>query len=269
MNDSNYFKIKSWRQGILISEKSTIQTLLDNSCGYMLDVSQVPEILMIISQSCDILHDKVEDEPYIEFLAGYIFKKEDRNLFNGKNPRRLQVIHDKKILSFAIHDILRVPKDVFERVDPKPASIIMERDKINLIANWVAKRYVRAAFPDEFNRRIKEAKKAEKASKNPLMGNVSLIFIDVSDEELDIDHDYFVKMMVGVAHKTDPKIFPEIEDLLFDAFNVQGITIEIEVHDDYDITYKTINTYRRYDWDYRSLPDDSDVASPASGIDTV
>jgi hypothetical protein len=253
----------------VIDDKSAIQALIKSACGYKPSASSLPEFLVVISQDCDILHHRIEDEPYIDLLPG-CYDRKDGNLFHGKNPRKLQIEHSKKILSFVIFDILRVTKVNFEKINPKHTSIALDRNNIKLIINWISKRYARSAFPDEFMNRLNNSKQhIDKARKSQFMDIVSLIFIDITGEELKSEQNYNITMLIGIQHDSDQKIISQIEDIFYEAFNIPGIEAEVEVHDEYDITYKVISTYKRFDWDFRSLPGDSNVAAPLNGIDAV
>ena len=268
MNDSGYFITNGWHQGSIIDDKSAVLALLKKSCGYRLTNSPLPEFLVIISQDCDILHHRIDDEPFIDFIAG-CFNKKDGNLFHGKNPRKLQIECGKKTIGFIIHDILRVKKIVFEKINPKHSFLALDKKDIKLIISWISKRYSRAAFPDEFMKRLSKSKQIDKAKRNPLVDKVSLIFVDIPDVELKIDQDYSVTIIAGVQHGSDQETRSQVEDLFYASFNIPGIKAEIEVHDEYDITYEIISTYMRFDWDFRSLAGNSGVAAPAPGIVAV
>ena len=265
MKNPGYFRINNWRQGDVIEDKSAIKALLKKSYGCKLSI--LPELLVIISQNCDILNQKLEDEPFIDFIIG-CFNKKDKILLQGRNPRKLQIEHDKGVIGFVIYNILRVEKTVFEEVNPAKSSVIFDRKDIKQVVNWVSKRYIRAAFPDEFMRRLPK-KHMEKAQKNSLMNDVSLIYIDVCNEELQANQDYHIIIIAGVKHDSDQKIISQVEDFFYDIFNIKGIKATSEARDEYDITYKTMSTYKRFDWDFRSLPENINVSIPVFGIDGV
>jgi hypothetical protein len=270
VKEPGYFRTTIWHQGDIIDDKSAIQALIKSSCGYISSASSQPEFVVIISQDCDILHERIEDEPYIDFLTGCFAIEKDGNLFHGKNPRKLQIEHNRGIICFVIHDVLRTKKDKFAEIDPQHSSMTLVKKDIRLIINWIAKRYARAAFPDEFNCRLsKSRQQIDKAQKNPLMDKVSLIFVDITDEELKSDQDYNVTMIIGVSHGSGQEIILKVEYIFYDAFDISGIDAKIHVYDEYDITYEIINTYKRFDWDFRSLSGNPEAAAPASGIDTV
>ena len=268
MNDPDYFKKNGWRQGSIIDDESVLTAFFKNFCGYIPSDSPSPDFLILLSQDCDIFHHKVGDEPYIDFIAGRLGEKKDGSLFYGKNPRKLQIEHDKGIISFIIHDIFRVTKDIFEKINPKHASMVLDRNDIKQIVNWISKRYARAAFPDEFIKRLKNSKyPIEKISKNEIMEQVVLIYIDISDEELNTDQIYKVTMVIGVQHGLEQETRTQIEDVFYYSFNTPGIETEIIVLDKYNITYEIIENYKRFDLDYRSISGNSDTAIPVVGID--
>ena len=101
------------------------------------------------------------------------------------------------------------------------------------------------------------------------MSKVSLVFIDITDEELKPDQDYNVTMIIGVSHGSDQEIISQVEDIFYEAFDISGIIAIIHVYDEYDITYEVISIYKRFDWDFRSLPENPETSVPASGIDIV
>jgi len=268
VNNPDYFRKNGWHQGSIINDKSALIALLKNSYGNIPSDSPSPDFLILLSQDCDIFHNKVDDEPYIDFIVGRFGEKKDGSLFYGKNPRKLQIEHDKGIISFIVHDIFRVTKGVFEKINPKHASMVLEKNVIKQIVNWISKRYARAAFPDEFIKRLKNSKyPIEKISKNEIMGQVVLIYIDITDEELNADQIYKVTMVIGVQHGLKQETMMQIEDIFYKSFNTPGIEIDINVLDKYDITYEIIENYKRFDLDYRSMSGNYDTAIPVAGID--
>ena len=267
MNDPNFFRKNAWRQGDIIDDNSSVQTLLKLSGRTQIFHSQLPDFLFILSQNCDI--QRIEDEPFIDLLAG-CFDKKDGNFFHGKNPRRLQIELHEKTISFSVSNILRVTKEEFEKIEPKHSFMTLDKKDIKQIINWISKRYARAAFPDEFNHRLSKSKQQiDKAQKNPLMDIVSLIFVDITDEELKPDQNYNVTMIIGVWHNLNYEIKSQVETLFYETFNISGIDADIYVYDEYDITYEIIFTYKRFDWDFRSLPVTPEISAPISGIDIV
>jgi len=265
MNNPEYFREKGWHQGDVIDDKSAIESLINCSGGITLSIP--PELLVVISHTCDILHQEL-NEPYIDLLIGH-YNKKDNVLVQGRNPRKLQIDNLKGTIEFIIYNIVRITKNDFEEVNPVRSSLGFNKSDIKLILNWVSKRYIRAAFPDEFMRRLPK-KDIDILQKNPHMNNVSLIFIDVNDIELNHDQDYDIIIIIGVQkNKINSELKEILENLFYDTFNVKGIILtDLQIHDENDITYEIMSTYKRFDWDFRSLPENENTAIPFAGIDT-
>jgi len=269
MNVTEYFKAIKWNQGSIIDDPSAVKTLLKQSCDSNVVNLQSPDFLLIVTQNCDILHSP-EIEPYIDFIPVRYVLKKDGNLHYGKNPRMLQVSIANKTIELNIHDRFRVKKEAFVKVKPKASQIILGKENIKAIIIWISKRLTRAAFPDEFNKRLKNAdKQLAVLQKDKIMESVSLIFVNINEEELPPDEKYNAYFKIGVKHGTKYDIRDEIDNKCFKAFDIPGIQAEIDVLDEYDITYKVISTYKRFDWDYRSIIDNPDLAKPILDIDTV
>lgn len=148
----------AWRQGSIIGHE-LIAPIVDTLC-----VPQpIPEdaLLVLVSQDCDIAHHSYEAEPFIEFLVANrrAGEDEDKGLQWGKHPRRFQFWtehqSDGAFFEININDRYRAGREILlkglpeERLDTKLTEVI---------GRWVAKRYTRSAFPDEFNKRCRAAR---------------------------------------------------------------------------------------------------------------
>ncbi|MDD3179479.1 MAG: hypothetical protein PHQ04_03925 [Opitutaceae bacterium] len=82
------------------------------------------------------------------------------NLTHGKNPRRLHVPavvgNSTVVLEAWVFHRFCFPRQVLEGFAPA-AECAVPPEEIRTLIEWVARRYTRSAFPDEFNRRIKKA----------------------------------------------------------------------------------------------------------------
>ncbi len=56
----------------------------------------------VITQDCDIVHQKQEEEPFVEFIIGNL--TQDKSCKNGKNPRKLHLENDEQLFEFNIHN---------------------------------------------------------------------------------------------------------------------------------------------------------------------
>jgi hypothetical protein len=90
-----------------------------------------------------------------------------------------------------------------------------------------------------------------------------------SDEELPVSVPYRLKIIIGVRDGVAPERAEAIERNLEDIMSMPGIVIDTlvsRVED--DITMRDFRFYKRWDKDYRSLPEDDARALPPSQVDT-
>lgn len=105
------------------------------------------ERLVVASQDCDILA-KPEQEPYVELL---ICKEEKPErcvrLVEGNSSRWFLLDADKCLVAQAFQRI-HVKKEALEQLELEGWSLGGEA--LERFARWLARRYIRPAFPDEF-----------------------------------------------------------------------------------------------------------------------
>ena len=113
--------------------------------------------LIVTSHDCDVVNDRLEKEPTVEVLRGEAVSRRtpDKQQVWGRNPRVLQLEVDDGIgatvvLSVKVHERWTLPREVLS-TEP-PARVLGDKER-RLIAEWLAKRYIRAAFPTAFDGR--------------------------------------------------------------------------------------------------------------------
>lgn len=142
-----------WRQGLVIP------TDVIAALGLNLAKTSAPAIAVVVSHDCDITQT-AEIEPNVEVIIGHIIANGDGNCTHAKNPRRLhlpctgggeKIIVElnaaaKRAIAKTGHDGLGA-----HRPAPDMRFTTAERD---ILQRWLAARYRRAAFPEEFDRRL-------------------------------------------------------------------------------------------------------------------
>lgn len=115
--------------------------------------------VVVISHDCDLAADPGR-EPFVEVVTGRLIDaiKADSH---AKSARRLQIeFHGPQGLLAAelsaAHKTL-VKKDDLAAFDPR-TDVRLDAQGHSILQRWLAARYRRAAFPDEFERRLKEAR---------------------------------------------------------------------------------------------------------------
>jgi len=233
-------------------------------------------LYLVISQTCDLVNPDFDIEPFVEVLRLTPLESEPANeAIGGKNSR---------VLQFQI-DIEGVPRSFqalpFERffVDRQlllefSAVAHVDDESRGMINAWLTKRFVRAAFPDSFDKRWKQRRKQiEKIIKR--LKRVCDIYIKIepfSEVDDDIDYDLELYLLMNAEDFDDPDIHREYtahKKDLEDQFNqCPNLDLqEIELVSDAEITLREIQQLRRWDYSYLSYRDPGDHVSPA--LETV
>lgn len=146
-----------WRQGSLLSAASVAALGLNDGCS--------PEevAVVVISHDCD-LAQPAEAEPNVEIIVGrFVAGKVDGNFSHCKNPRRLHVECTGGRQACALNLEAGCKRGIAkESTDDTPGlaeHVPCENHRLatrerRLMQRWLAARYLRTAFPDEFDRRL-------------------------------------------------------------------------------------------------------------------
>jgi hypothetical protein len=128
----------------------------------------------------------------------------------------------------------------------------------------MAKRYTRAAWPDEFNHRLEAiAKRLETLFKGPAAAVVSALYIDLEppEAEISVNEPFMIVslwIVVPESVRTDLAIWElarGFEERVGQVFrSCPGIELgEADLRSEQDVTLADIRILRRFDRDYRSL----------------
>lgn len=136
---------------------SSVLKSLQGFCPIKLNVElSEKSFCVVVTQDCDIVHEKKEEEPFVEFIIGN--PTDDKSCKNGKNPRKLHLENKEQILEFIIHNRFFVKKDSLVGFEFSDVLFELTSDNKKILKKWLGNRYTRAAFPDEFNIRLAKAK---------------------------------------------------------------------------------------------------------------
>lgn len=220
---------------------------LQNLCPVNLNVAMSEEsFCVVITQDCDIVHEETDEEPFIEFIIGNF--SEAKSCKNGRSPRKLHLENNGQILEFIIHNRFFVKKDSLIGFEFSDVLFELTPDNTKILKKWLGNRYTRAAFPDEFNTRLKNAK-VEKITEKGISSKVSHIFFEVEDRELSSEEIYQLNVMV-VVDNSDDVDKNAIEDAYFEVFdNIEGIETNLRVVTEDEVTLKDLHNYKRWDKD--------------------
>jgi hypothetical protein len=192
-----------WRQGHLLGDDAI------NTLG--LRHSETPDqtIVIVASHDCDLAQDP-QSEPVVEVVVGCRVQK-NGNCTHAKNARTLHMDFESDAAFWAeFRATAKVPVDKLElnKFEPRP-DVHLTADNRAIFQMWLASRYRRSAFPDEFERRLtKETKLAEKIANavKPHGELISGVFFDV-DEGEDVARDGAddtYTLDITILHTADP-----------------------------------------------------------------
>jgi hypothetical protein len=176
-----------WRQGHLLG-KDAIEAL-----GLHYAAAPDQTLVIVATHDCD-LAQAPEGEPVVEIVVGRLVKDIDGNCTHAKNARKLHVEFAGAATFWAEFEAtakVNIGKLALKELVPRAdAQLSLENHAI--FQMWLASRYRRSAFPDEFERRLaaKEFKLHEKIAKavKPHGELIAGVFFDV-DEGAEVTRD--------------------------------------------------------------------------------
>jgi len=173
-----------WRQGSLLS--------LDAIEGLGLNHSEQGSetVVIVASHDCDISQDATV-EPIVEVVIGKVLGADssslDGNYTHAKNARTLHIPlagETTQYLEFVSTNKQSIDKRHLLNYQPD-SHFCIEREFRITFQRWLASRYRRSAFPDEFERRLKKNKLHQKIANamKKTGDHIVAIFFDVDEGE--------------------------------------------------------------------------------------
>jgi hypothetical protein len=257
-----------WRQGKLIATDDCIKLQL---CS---EAESERTLVIVASHDCDLARP-ADIEPIIEVIVGERAAITDGNLFHAKNVRRLQVSFDSEtqvIGEFGAICKATVSKTELAGCEPRK-DLALSAENVTIFQFWLASRYRRSAFPDEFEEKLKEARLIDKISKavKPHTEDISGVFFDL-DEGREMVHsnaDDTYQLDIIILYPAEPKpeksrkAAEEVQQKINDAFKAALYTphgkwqhIELrycDVVSEEVLTYKQFKQLKRWRLDHMSL----------------
>lgn len=260
--DSQKIEKNGWKQGscLLINNASKVKATIQD-----VHVQLKEGLYIVLSQDCDILNNSLEKEPMVELVLTDRIEKCNAEFTSGKNPRRLHLISTGNEICLEIlpHRRLFISRTYLEVLHAE--KITVSGQPLKVLVNWIAKRYRRPGFPNEFNTRIKSKAEEIKQILSSKAKNTLGLFIRLSSEnDLKPNKTYrvLVKMLVNKATYEAADELLEIEkgfDLILSLLDkVKGIKIiegsQVQSMD--DITMHDYQQLKQWDFDYISFLND-------------
>lgn len=194
-----------WRQGHLLG-KDAIEAL-------RLRHHSAPDqtLAIVASHDCDLAQEP-ESEPVVEVIVGRLIADKDGNCTHAKNARKLHVGFAGSAVFWVELEATaksQIDKLTLNEFAPR-ADAHLSPENHAIFQMWLASRYRRSAFPDEFERRLtaKEFKLHEKIAKavRPHGELIAGVFFDV-DEGAEVTRngpgDTYM-LDITILHAADP-----------------------------------------------------------------
>jgi len=192
-----------WRQGYLLTDEAV------RSIGILHPESPDITVVIVATHDCDLTQHP-DREPIIEVVVGRKVQKLEGNFTHAKNSRILHIEFESNeplLAEFSSTEKRSIPKNVLVNYEPNTNARLSPTVKATF-QMWLASRYRRSAFPDEFENRLKEAKLHEKIAKTvkPLGNMITAVFFDVDEgrEVTRTEPDDVYTLDIVLLHATEP-----------------------------------------------------------------
>lgn len=167
-----------WRQGHLLCNDAIA------AFGLRHFTETEQSLVIVVSHDCDLSQSPARERD-VEVIVGYAVTNGDGNYTHAKTARKLHVEFTGDASFWAEFEAsakLAIDKVKLNDFAPR-RDAQLSPDKLNTLQLWLASRYRRSAFPDEFDRRLKDETLAEKISKavKPHGDFISGVFFDVDE----------------------------------------------------------------------------------------
>ena len=264
--DSEAVAKLGWRQGSVLGAN-----LAQLACEYDRRRAAVSDAdrLVVTTHDCDIVCPNLSKEPYVEVLRGRVATadKLDKQLSGGRNPRVVHFGFDiggtDAVLVCSVHDRWPIPRELLLREGPQGQLADKER---RLIAEWLAKRYIRAAFPTAFDLRWRNKMRPWQRLLRRYSEWLQGVYLRLDTlAELPEDAPYRCHLILAVPfEKRAGEGWPAQRDNLerevqgfWDQFKPGIECAGVEPLGTDEITLADIEPYQRFDADWVSFDDDT------------
>lgn len=178
-----------WRQGLLLPGNAVSALGLCHPNGP--DETRV----LVITHDCDLAQDPTL-EPNVEVIVGCTIPKLEGNHSHAKHSRRLHLEFEGAqpgLVQLDAKDKVILTKSSLTGFEPS-RDPRLSPEGLKTLQLWLASRYRRSAFPDEFENRLKQKACGELARKiskllRPYGDLISGIFFDVDGGEVEVRHE--------------------------------------------------------------------------------
>lgn len=258
-----------WRQGCLVKADDD---RLRHAAHY-----DPPDdaLLLVVSQTCDLVQDSFECEPYFEVLCLRRLSEEPaKRYLGGKNSRRIEFSLSEEDGDhwYALpHERHLIDREVL--LEGLPIEGTIQSDQLlTMLLRWLSRRYTRTAFPEAFVSRLgrvndKIAKKF--ARLNPHVSNVYVRVKPFCEVGGDSDYSMELLLLMDAQKYDDKEVYGVCEkiknELETQIDSCEGILVnDVSIESTADLTIEELKGFLEWDYSYLSFRDLDDAAPPLS-----
>lgn len=193
-----------WRQGHLLGSEAVAAFKLSHT------VEPEQTLVIVASHDCDLTQDP-GGEPVVEVIVGRLLADKDGTYAHAKSARKLHVEFVGTSACWGEFDAtakVTLDKCLLNAFKPRTDTTLSPEDHATF-QMWLASRYRRSAFPDEFERRLmRETKLHDKIARavKPHGELISGVFFDV-DEGVEVTrvgpNDTYT-LDITILHRAEP-----------------------------------------------------------------
>jgi hypothetical protein len=261
-----------WRQGHVLTAKSAQQLGLIHPGG-----EQDDPIVLVISHDCDLAAPS-QIEPDCEVIPGLHIETVDGGFTNAKNPRKLHLTFSggsvPVVAEFIAIDKHKVSKKEILKHSPSER-VRLTRSEFVVLQNWLAARYRRPSFADEFEARFKRGRLYKRFTEiiSKAGAHILAVFFDVDSGQENsrqtAEDTYSLGIYLVFNITTDPAVAElaalraanDIKSLLEATFFKDGKWEYIELRECEAVSESVMSLYetrlyKQWQFDYFSLRED-------------
>ena len=193
-----------WRQGHLLGSDAVAALGLHHTVG------SEQTLVIVASHDCDLTQHP-DGEPVVEVVVGRLLADKDGTYAHAKSARKLHVEFTGTSACWGEFEAtakVTLDKWLLNAFKPRPDATLSPADQATF-QMWLASRYRRSAFPDEFERRLtRETKLYDKIAKavKPHGELISGVFFDVDGgvEVTRVGPDDTYTLDITILHRAEP-----------------------------------------------------------------
>jgi hypothetical protein len=266
--DAQAVERRGWRQGAILGPR--LHELARSVAPAHVQFGG-SDRLVVTSHDCDVVNPRLEKEPLIEVLRLRVTgaTKIDGQTAGARSPRALQIEvpgctgEPLEIWQANVHERWSIHRAWLMDED---AGAVLPARTARLIAEWLAKRYTRAAFPSQFDLRWHAKLSAWITLLRKWSASIQGVYLRLDRlAELPATEAYSCELLVVVPVEVCvgsawPPLRSQLEEaitLFWEQFAPAINCDEVVVRGAHEVTLADLDNFQRFDADWVSFADET------------